>query len=90
MGKREMATVECGYCGGSGRRSLTGALVETLTLLHRQQHEISGANLARLADCSGEAMANRLVVLERYGLAKGRRNGRERLWKATDPVGPGA
>jgi biotin operon repressor len=74
--------VACPCCGGEGRVELTGTYRETLALLKRQRAEVNGAALARLAGCQETAMNNRLVRLERLGLAVGRRHGRERLWRA--------
>lgn len=54
--------------------------LRTLMLMRQHPGENSGADLARMAYCSTEAMCNRLVVLERYGLVKSNRVGRERLW----------
>jgi hypothetical protein len=76
------ATVPCGHCGGAGRLELTGVYAETLDLLRRQQAEVNGAQLAKLAGCTNMAMCNRLVALERNGLATSRRYGQQRLWKA--------
>jgi Mn-dependent DtxR family transcriptional regulator len=75
-------SIPCPHCRGTGLVELTGVYADTLLLLRAQSGEVNGADLARLAGVKGEAMANRLVRLERLGLAVGRRYGRERLWKA--------
>jgi hypothetical protein len=81
------ATFCCRFCRGTGRRKLGPIYAKTLAMLQGQSAPITGAALARLAGCPGSAMANRLVHLERYGLAKGERrlgDGRARYWVATD------
>jgi hypothetical protein len=78
----EPTTVLCTRCAGSGTILLTGVYAETLDLLRHQPVPLSGADLGRLADCSGPAMVNRLAVLERLGLARGERCGRKRMWTA--------
>jgi hypothetical protein len=74
--------VPCGCCGGTGRVPLGIQQGKTLDLLRKQTELMNGAQLAKLAKCSNEAMCNRLVQLEEYGLAKSARYGRERLWEA--------
>ena len=86
MGQR--MTRPCPYCGRTGIVELTGVYAETLALLIEQNQELNGAALARLAGCKPEAMANRLVALQRMGLALGRRHGRERLWRTTEKEQP--
>jgi predicted transcriptional regulator len=78
---REM--VPCGCCRGTGVVPLASTHAATLALLRRQGEPINGANLAKLAGCSSEAMCNRLLKLEEYGLAEGEHDGRQRLWVAT-------
>ena len=73
--------VLCRRCAGEGRIPLTGVYADTLSLLRKQKKELSGAALARLVSINGTAMNNRLTWLERHGLAVGRWNGHERLWK---------
>ncbi len=77
-----MTTHVCTSCGGTGRVELTGVLAETLAVLRRQEAPINGANMAYLAGCTNMAMCNRLVALERLGLATSTRYGRERRWVA--------
>ena len=72
--------VQCTHCGGSGLVELTGVYAETLALLARHSDR-NGAELARLAGCQETAMNNRLVALQRMGLAYGRKYGRSRLWR---------
>lgn len=70
----------CTRCRGTGQIEVTGEYADTLRLLKRQRKEINGADLARLAGIKGPAMNNRLVALEKLGLAFGRWSGQERLW----------
>lgn len=76
--------IACSHCSGEGWIPLTGVYAETLALLKKQKHEINGADFARLAKVNPTAMNNRLVALEGYGLAEGRRYGGTRLWKAVE------
>lgn len=71
----------CPTCGGRGKVGVTGVYAETLDILRRHPR-LNAAQLARLTACSGQAMANRLVALERMGLTRGRRCGRQRIWEA--------
>lgn len=73
--------VPCSHCAGEGWIVLTGVYADTLTLLKKQKKELSGVELAGIAKVNPTAMNNRLVALEGYGLATGRRYGRYRLWK---------
>lgn len=84
MARRESdrVPIPCPHCRGSGRTSLSDLYAATLRLLAEQPSEVNGASLARLAGCAETAMNNRLVRLESLGLAVGRTNGRERLWRA--------
>lgn len=82
MRKREPVMVPCARCAGEGFTELNGSYAETLELLRKQKHELSGVDLAALARIKPTAMNNRLVWLEGAGLAKGRRYGQSRLWKA--------
>lgn len=77
-----MTTIPCGHCRGTGRIELTGIYAETLALLKKQRKPLNGAALAKLAGCKATAMNNRLVALEKHGLAEGILYGRERLWRA--------
>lgn len=77
------AYITCGLCGGKGRIELTGEYHETLCMLRREREEITGAALGRKAGIAPTAMCNRLVALEKHGLAVGRWFGRKRLWRAT-------
>lgn len=72
----------CPHCHGSGKVETTGVYRETLDLLAQQKDELNGAALAHLAGCKPTAMNNRLVALERLGLAARRPYGRQRLWRA--------
>lgn len=69
------------HCDGSGCVLITGVYADTLVLLRRHPG-LNAAALAREAGCTGTAMANRLVFLARFGLARGRKHGRERIWEA--------
>ncbi len=79
--------VKCKCCGGTGRVELTGRYAETLKKL-RGCGEITGAELARRDGCNATAMNNRLAALERHGLARSRRFGRQRLYQACEPHPP--
>lgn len=87
MAKRRPETipVPCPRCHGCGTVELVGVHAETLALLRAQAVERNGAALARLAGVAPTAMNNRLIVLERLGLATGRQAGRQRLWRAVGP-----
>ena len=74
--------VPCPCCKGTGKVEMSGVYGKTWALLKRQRREINGAALARLAGCQATAMNNRLVRLQKLGLAIGRWHGRERLWRA--------
>lgn len=75
--------VPCGHCQGCGQVELTGDHLLTLQILMEQAGEVSGADMARIiGSVTNEAMCNRLVILERYGLATSRRWGPKRLYKA--------
>jgi hypothetical protein len=78
--------IGCRCCGGVGKIELTGVAADTLKLLKAQKSPLCGAELAELAGCSGMAMCNRLVLLERHGLAKATRYGVKRLWQAVKHV----
>jgi hypothetical protein len=73
--------VSCAHCEGRGTVPLGVKHNETLELLRKQTDLVNGAQLAKLAKCSNEAMCNRLVELEEYGFATSARYGRERLWQ---------
>lgn len=74
--------MKCERCGGTGKRELTGVYLATFELLKKQKVPLSGAAMAGLTGCRGEAMCNRLRALQRLGLATSVENGRERLWVA--------
>lgn len=74
--------VRCSRCMGDGEEILTGKRLSTLMLLRKQKGEVNGAALAKLAKIETTNMNNRLAWLESVGLAEGRKNGSERLWKA--------
>ena len=81
--KRSVPAIYCPCCEGQGTIAMPDCYAETLRLLYAQKGPVNAAALAKLAGINGSAMANRLVWLEGQGLAVGRRNGRERLWRAT-------
>lgn len=83
MKKRRPVLVLCTRCMGEGYYELTGGYLETLELLRKQTRELNGAELAAIAKIKPTAMNNRLAWLEGAGLARGRRYGHIRLWKAT-------
>jgi hypothetical protein len=74
-------TVCCGYCAGSGRVKLAAVYSKTLELL-KKHPGLNGAQLAKLAKCKPAAMANRLVAIEKHGLARSQRSGVEKKWTA--------
>lgn len=74
-------TVPCGHCKGQGRVKLTGRSLETYLLLKRLPGS-TGAYLATLALCTGNAMNNRLAALEAHGVATSVRYGVERRYTA--------
>jgi Mn-dependent DtxR family transcriptional regulator len=75
-------TIRCAHCRGKGAVPLSGVYMETWAALRRQKERVSGADLARLMGVPETAMNNRLVALERHGLAEGEAYGRKRLWRA--------
>jgi hypothetical protein len=83
MGNKVIPTVPCGHCKGTGTIQLTGVYAETLEILKQQKpFALNGADLAKLAGCSGMSMCNRLIALERFGLAASSKYGVSRLWAA--------
>jgi hypothetical protein len=83
LGKRSgRYTYPCWQCGGHGHVELSGVYSDTLDLLRRQNTPLSGSALSKLAGCSNESMCNRLRAIERHGLARSKRSGKERLWTA--------
>ena len=77
---------KCPHCSGSGRAEITGVYLETFKLVLANPNRC-GASLGEMAGCSGEAMCNRLVTLESYGLVKSKTYGRRRLWQAINKKG---
>lgn len=73
----------CPHCRGSGKVPIGDEYFATYIALSAAG-EIHAAELAKRMSvpCSGEAMCNRLVQLERKGLAKSRLSGRKRLYTA--------
>lgn len=76
------ALVKCSKCGGSGKTKLTGKTAFILAALTKCKEEVNGADLAKMVGVRSTAANNRLVSLERLGLAKRRWSGRECLWRA--------
>lgn len=74
--------VKCSHCNGTGIVTLNGRYADTWKMLNRYTRPITGAELAREMYVAHTAMCNRLVVLEKLGLADGERYGRERRWMA--------
>jgi predicted ArsR family transcriptional regulator len=70
------AYVDCAHCGGTGRVKLSGVYADTLALLITRPG-LNGAELAKVFGCKATAMNNRLKALERHGLARGKRYGRQ-------------
>lgn len=75
------AYVACTHCGGAGRVKLSGVYADTLALLITRPG-LNGAELAKVFGCKATAMNNRLKALERHGLARGKRYGRQVTWRA--------
>lgn len=75
--------IKCGHCRGTGRAVLSSVYEFTLKRL-RKNGPSTGADLARLEECKATAVNNRLRVLERYGLATSRWDGRKRIYTARD------
>jgi DNA-binding IclR family transcriptional regulator len=75
-------TIRCPHCSGAGRIELTGLYLVTFMALAEAGEETTGAKLARRLGAKPTAVNNRLVALERHGLATSRRWGRERLFLA--------
>jgi DNA-binding transcriptional ArsR family regulator len=73
--------IRCPHCSGAGRIALTGVYLVTFMAL-ADAGETTGAKLARGLGAKPTAVNNRLVALERHGLATSRRWGRERLFRA--------
>lgn len=79
MGRASIKVV-CSRCKGVGSLVLNGCYMDTLVAL--ASHEpITGSGLAQEMGIAGNAMCNRLVALERLGLARGERYGRTRTWR---------
>lgn len=78
---------KCPYCRGSGVVPIGDEYFATYIALTKVG-EIHAAELARRMSepCSNEAMCNRLVMLEKKGLATSRRVGRKRLYTAVGVV----
>lgn len=79
-------TIRCHLCKGTGLAVLTGEYLDTFLKLAEATQEMSGADMARLMGVPPTAMNNRLVALERHGLATSRRYGRKRLFRAATLV----
>lgn len=79
MKNKRGAFVTCTHCQGTGAVELTGVYAETLTLLIRSPG-LNGAELAGLDGCKATTMCNRLKAMERRGVARGERYGRQILW----------
>lgn len=82
MDVRETIQVRCKRCQGRGLLDMSGKYADTYAMLRKQRRELNGAQLAKIAGIEPTAMNNRLAWLEGAGLANGRWNNRERLWKA--------
>lgn len=77
----------CPYCRGTGSVPIGEEYFATYIALS-MAGEIHAAELAKRMSvpCSNEAMCNRLVMLEKKGLATSRRLGRKRLYTAVGAV----
>lgn len=80
MSEHKTCHVVCTHCMGTGTVELTGVYADTLSLVIANPGK-NGAELARLAGCNATAMNNRLVSLERKGVAIGTKHGRQTTWK---------
>lgn len=71
--------IPCTRCNGTGSTEITGVYAETLALLICNRG-LNGAELATIAGCKPTAMNQRLKALEKLGVAKGQKYGREIKW----------
>ena len=75
--------ITCPTCHGKGQSQLDTALTETLARLSKAKKPLSTLDL-ETPGVVLTAIANRLVILERHGLAKRvGKQGRSILWTAT-------
>jgi DNA-binding transcriptional ArsR family regulator len=74
----------CGHCGGCGTIEVTGEYRATMELLLTKfmLSFVTGAYLAKVMGIKPTAMNNRLSQLEKMGLVRSRRHGRNRLYTA--------
>lgn len=79
---RKRENIICPRCQGNGCFPLPTHLDETLAVLRSVVRRINAAELGRMMNVSGEAMANRLRELESHGLAVKVVDGRQNLWRA--------
>lgn len=75
--------IPCSHCRGTGSVEFTGEYADTLAILRNLGGEVTGAELSRQFGIAPTAMNNRLVILERMGLAVSRAYGRKKFYRAT-------
>lgn len=63
---------------------LAAVYAQTLDMLRKHRGEITGADLARKAGCSNEAMCNRLKRLEELDFVESRVSGRCKFYSERD------
>ena len=72
--------VKCTRCDGTGEVELSPLFEQTFNLVRKNPGR-NGSELATLAGIKMEAMANRLVALQKHGLIHGDRRGRMVVWE---------
>jgi hypothetical protein len=81
--------VKCSHCSGRGTVTLSGVYAETLNGLRRlcKSYGYVVANRdAKLFGCKPTALNNRLAALERHGLARSEKFGRQRRFVAVQQL----
>lgn len=77
--------VKCPYCGGCGRRRVTGVYLDTLRILRKRTKRglitVAGRHAEQCFKCKPTALNQRLRKLAEYGLARFDEYGKEkRFW----------
>ena len=87
VGRKGMEVrIQCSCCSGLGMVSVTGRYLDTFKLLVHNPN-ITGAELAKIADVKPTAMNNRLSWLADKGLATFVQDGKKKIYTATDLPG---